>query len=691
MVDITGDGIDDLDITAAGSLISRNGAIFTDAVNVGSGTGGYNTFLAISDDNDANSSERGFNSDDTNPLDGTNDEIDHSKTHTVRVSDLVIVTVNGIQYYEFRVDLNEANSTPNTQISLDQFKIYTSGSGAIQDTTTLFGQSLRYDLDQGGDVSVLLSEANSSGSGTDDYAVLVPVSNFAGAASSDFIYLFVEMGKAGVGWEANGGFEEWNLQNAVTLTGTKFEDENNNGIRDAGEDGVGEVTIFIDSNSNGVLDAGERSTVTSDGTGTPGNEGPLGSYSFFGVGTGITVRIDEVVPAGATQTTGDFETVIIPSNAAVGSTIVVDPIGNFIPRPDITIVKSVRDVDGDTTDPVVNAAGDIVTYLISITNTGNITLTGENVSDTLVALVTKVDENSDTFNDGDLNLNGAFDPGETFLFTAQYTVTQADMDNNGGGDGDLDNIATVTTNQTGPENDDAVVPLVYDPNFTVVKTAISITGGTGLNGLDGADSDGDIVNYTITVTNTGNITLTGYSISDPNAANLLLVSGDTDLDGDLDVGEIWNYTADHTVTQAELDSKGTDNSGALDTDGDTDNRVTVTTTEAGSKFADAVTPLVYDPNFTVVKTAISITGGTGLNGLDGADSDGDIVNYTITVTNTGNITLTGYSISDPNADQSAAGIGRYRPRRRPRCRRNLELHRRPHRHPGRARQQGHRQ
>ena len=207
----------------------------------------------------------------------------------------------------------------------------------------------------------------------------------------------------------------------------------------------------------------------------------------------------------------------------------------------------------------------------------------------------------------------------------------------------------MTTTEAGSKFADAVTPLVYDPNFTVVKTAISITGGTGLNGLDGADSDGDIVNYTITVTNTGNITLTGYSISDPNAANLLLVSGDTDLDGDLDVGEIWNYTADHTVTQAELDSKGTNNSGALDTDGDTDNRVTVTTTEAGSKFADAVTPLVYDPNFTVVKTAISITGGTGLNGLDGADSDGDIVNYTITVTNTGNITLTGYSISDPNA------------------------------------------
>ena len=32
--------------------------------------------------------------------------------------------------------------------------------------------------------------------------------------------------------------------------------------------------------------------------------------------------------------------------------------------------------------------------------------------------------------------------------------------------------------------------------------------------------------------------------------------GDTDTDGLLDVGETWTYTAAHTVTQAEIDSRG---------------------------------------------------------------------------------------------------------------------------------------
>ena len=39
-------------------------------------------------------------------------------------------------------------------------------------------------------------------------------------------------------------------------------------------------------------------------------------------------------------------------------------------------------------------------------------------------------------------------------------------------------------------------------------------------------------------------------------------SGDTDADGNLDVDETWIYSAAHTVTQAEIDSGGTDNTGA---------------------------------------------------------------------------------------------------------------------------------
>ena len=37
--------------------------------------------------------------------------------------------------------------------------------------------------------------------------------------------------------------------------------------------------------------------------------------------------------------------------------------------------------------------------------------------------------------------------GETWTYTGSYTVTQADIDSNGGGDGFINNTATVSSNE----------------------------------------------------------------------------------------------------------------------------------------------------------------------------------------------------------------------------------------------------
>ena len=132
----------DYDLTNGGSYTIINGVVFTDAANTGSGTGNYNTFLALQDNNDAGSSEAGFNTDDTPPIDSSNVEIDQSKTHTVLLSSLVVTTIDGVDYYEFRVDLNENNSDPNAQISLDTFQIYSSSLKTIESHSKLQGQNL---------------------------------------------------------------------------------------------------------------------------------------------------------------------------------------------------------------------------------------------------------------------------------------------------------------------------------------------------------------------------------------------------------------------------------------------------------------------------------------------------------------------------------------------------------------------
>lgn len=76
-----------------------------------------------------------------------------------------------------------------------------------------------------------------------------------------------------------------------SISGTKYEDYDGDGVRDAGETGLAGWTIYLDANNNSTFDTGETSTVT----------GADGSYSFLDLNPGAyTVR--EVPLAGWVQT-----------------------------------------------------------------------------------------------------------------------------------------------------------------------------------------------------------------------------------------------------------------------------------------------------------------------------------------------------------------------------------------------------
>uniref|UniRef100_UPI003A9A49B5 DUF7507 domain-containing protein n=1 Tax=Stappia sp. TaxID=1870903 RepID=UPI003A9A49B5 len=475
----------DISIEAPGSSADIDGVIFQDSANIGSGTGNYNTFLALKGNDGV---VRGFNTDDSGGNDPSNPEVDLSKTETLLLGSIPIILVDGVEYYEFRLDLNESNSNPDAQISLNQFTLYSSASSTIEDRTTLESSNLVWDMDAayGSDVTILMTEV-STGSGTDDYSVLVPVSKFDGLDPlTTYIYLDTELGRLGPPseYDEDGGFEEWNVQTAGAITGYKFQDWNGNGIWEplgtdgvAGtgddEDGVEGVTIFIDTDKDGTLDPGERSTVTAAD----------GSYTFFGVTLG-THQIDEIIPPGETQTTGAFETITV---SETGQLYTVDPIGNYIPRPSMLIQKTVIDVGGDGKDGKADAAGDVITYDIAVFNTGNQTLTNITVVDPL----TGTDE----------LLPVSLDPGESYtIYGVTYSVTQADLDSNGGGDGLIENTAVADSDQTNPVQDIEVVPLLLLPGLDVKKSVTGISGGNG-NAL--ADAVGDEIAYKIEVTNTG--------------------------------------------------------------------------------------------------------------------------------------------------------------------------------------------
>jgi uncharacterized repeat protein (TIGR01451 family) len=181
-------------------------------------------------------------------------------------------------------------------------------------------------------------------------------------------------------------------------------------------------------------------------------------------------------------------------------------------------------------------------------------------------------------------------------------------------------------------SDTVSIPVVQNPHVTLDKAA-SVPGGT-------ADAAGEVISYTIDVTNDGNMTLTDPMVSDLSVSHLAAVTsggfntGDTNADGELDLGETWHYTADHTVTQDEMDAGGSIH-----------NTASVTTHQGATASDSASINIEQHPSLTLAKAA-SVPGGT-------ADTVGETISYTIDVANNGNVTLTNPVVTDPSVSNLA--------------------------------------
>ena len=149
----------------------------------------------------------------------------------------------------------------------------------------------------------------------------------------------------------------------------------------------------------------------------------------------------------------------------------------------------------------------------------------------------------------------------------------------------------------------------------MIKVADIVDNGDGVTGV------GDIVQYTITVENTGSVTLTSISVSDElqdNAGNDIVLSSGNILsfmgaslgssNGTLQASEVATYTAYHLIDQEIVDSGGLTNSASAI--GIDSNGVDVTDisddgdTGTGDTGDDpTITTIQPSPSMTVVKTA----------------------------------------------------------------------------------------
>jgi uncharacterized repeat protein (TIGR01451 family) len=321
----------------------------------------------------------------------------------------------------------------------------------------------------------------------------------------------------------------------------------------------------------------------------------------------VTCPIDVLAPgedltctATRTITTADVDAGSIRNTAiATGH----PPTGPPVTDTDSDIVHAIHipgiQVEKIATPATYAHAGQEIAFTYQVTNTGNVTLTRVTVTDSKIP--------------GPIPCAATtLAPGQTTTCHATYTITQADVDA-----GHATNVATATGHPpTGPpvtDRGEETITSLPAAAIKLVKTSFP----------DEYGAPGEIITYTYTVTNTGNVTLHGITVTDDRVPPPITCQLTT-----LAPGQSTTCESVYTVTEADLDAGEITNTATAtgfpptgpsvsDTDMDTDHAI-------------------YRPGIQLGKNAFPTQYAV----------PGEVITYTYTVINTGNVTLTGVTVTD---------------------------------------------
>jgi hypothetical protein len=229
-------------------------ALFSEIATHPAGTGVFDPFLTINSQGN-NPIESGYNTDGHTALYLSQQRPEWNTRLTV--GDLATITIGSTAYYAFELDANEPNGSAQdgsakSLISIDNIRIYTSSTdntaAVANDESKLENPSplgtLRfalndplkngsgnYDFDnwvklEAATDGIADLQGHNGGSGFSDMIVYIPVSDFAGAKLSDYVWFYnlngVHFDADVAGTAAEAGYEEWRA-----VTGT-------NGVSDSG-------------------------------------------------------------------------------------------------------------------------------------------------------------------------------------------------------------------------------------------------------------------------------------------------------------------------------------------------------------------------------------------------------------------------------------------------------------------------
>ena len=311
------------------------------------------------------------------------------------------------------------------------------------------------------------------------------------------------------------------------------------------------------------------------------------------------------------------------------------------PTPELELIKNSDGITDANGNGLVDL-GDVVNYTFTVSNTGNVTISGITIDDPTATVV-----------GGPITLTPSASDSTTF--TATYTLTQADIDAGGvtntataGGTDPSGNPVEDISDSGGdtPDGNDGTGD--DDPTFTVLASEPALeVFKTAVPSFSTPPTPGDTITYTVEVVNTGNATVSGITVTDPLFTPSDITANCTfpTTDGTLAPTEAVTCEATYTLTQADIDAGGVTNTATADGTDPSGNPVsddsdsTNPADDTGADDDPTVVSTELAPALNLVKLASPQ--------FEGPPSVSDLITYTFTVTNTGNVTVSDITVTDP--------------------------------------------
>ncbi len=284
-----------------------------------------------------------------------------------------------------------------------------------------------------------------------------------------------------------------------------------------------------------------------------------------------------------------------------------------------------------TSDPASGAIvepGDVITYTLTATNTSQATVTGATATDDLSGL----DDAVVGFSSPQLTRSGdtltwdvpTLDPGETR--SVSYTAAVRP-----GADG------VTLANSVTPHGPGASCEGGCRTTQSTAKWSLSKVSDPGSGTVV---APGDVIAYTLTVTNTGPVGLIGASVTDDlsdlvDDATLAELPAGLSRSGDTLTWAVPTLVVGHTASITYFATVDADARGATLAN-------SAAPASAGGHCDGGCATVQHTPAWSLAKTSDPADGATL--------TPGDVINYTLTVTNDGPATLTGARVSDDLAD-----------------------------------------